>query len=34
MIVRKIGHQGVEHEVVLEAFVPPLVELEALLLLW
>ena len=34
MIVSKIGHQGVEHEAVLEAVVPPLVELEALLLLW
>lgn len=34
MIVSKIGHQGVEHEAVLEA-VPPLIELEAsLLLLW
>lgn len=29
----KIGHEGVEHEAVLEA-VSPLIELEALLLLW
>ena len=34
MIVSKIGHQGVEHEAVLEGVVPPVVELEALLLLW
>lgn len=32
-MVGEIGHQGIDHEAVLEVLAPPLVELEALLLL-
>lgn len=32
-MVGKIGHQGIDHQAVLEVLAPPLVELEALLLL-